>query len=171
MVFKVFFQGLGFGDILSLSSLIVALSALFFTIWQFSVQRKHNRISVKPHLIKFSRRSKSNNVAKLEILLINNGLGPAYINKFQVFYKGEEIEPNNAVKNALGPLIENMSITILGDDYAIAEKETVKLLSVTFPCNTELDIDIVAKNLDEMDLLIEYSSAYEKMPNLDTRRL
>lgn len=64
-----------------------------------------------------------------------------------------------------------MSITILGDDYAIAEKETVNLLTVTFPCNTELDIDTVAKKLDEIDLLIEYSSAYEKMPNLDTRRL
>lgn len=88
-----------------------------------------------------------------------------------IFYKGEESEPNNAVKNALGPLVKNMSITILGDDYAIAEKETVNLLTVTFPCNTELDIDTVAKKLDEIDLLIEYSSAYEKMPNLDTRRL
>jgi hypothetical protein len=64
-----------------------------------------------------------------------------------------------------------MSITVLGDDYAIAEKETVNLFTVTFPCNTEQDIDILAKKLDDIDLLIEYSSAYEKMPTLDTRRL
>lgn len=152
--------------LLPLSSLIVALLALLFTIWQFAVQRKHNRISCKPHLTKFSKLSKMDNTACLEVLLINNGLGPAFIDNFQVFYQGELCVPEEAIETALGPFISNYSFTTLGDDYAIADKETVTLLWVKFPFRTKEDIKEVTNKIDEFGILVEYSSAYEKMPHL-----
>ncbi|MBO1926630.1 hypothetical protein J3998_03490 [Thiomicrorhabdus sp. 6S2-11] len=154
----------------SVASLIVALCALGFTAWQTNTQRKHNRISVKPHLFSLSTSDRNKNIARLQILLINNGLGPAFINEFKVFYKGIESEPHTAVKSALGNLAKNSSLTILGDDYAMPEKDKEVLLSVTFPAKSEDEVTIVANRLDELDLLINYSSAYEKMEPYDSRK-
>lgn len=156
-------------EVLSVCSFVVALSALLFTAWQFIVQRKHNRISVKPHLIRTSRTSKRDNSVSLEVILINNGLGPAYINNFQIFHKGQVCDPNAELKNVFGDLIRNSSFTILGDDYAISEKESVVLLSICFTFKTESEVDAVSRKIDEFDILIEYSSAYEKIKPLDSR--
>jgi hypothetical protein len=154
----------------SFSLVIIASLALGFTIWQTSVQRTHNRISVKPHLFSFTKRDKNNSMACLQVLLINNGLGPAFINNFQVYYEGEPCEPNAAVLAALGDLSKNSSRTILGDDYAMPPNETKVLLAVTFPISSDEDIDKVEAKLDLIDLVIEYSSAYKKMVPFDSRK-
>ena len=154
----------------SIASLVIALCALGFTAWQTSAQRVHNRISVRPHLFSFTTRDKKNNMARLQVLLINNGLGPALINKFQIYYKGQECEPNAAIDAALGDLVNNSSRTILGDDYAMPEKETKVLLSVTFPATSDEEIDKVEKKIDDLNLVINYSSAYEEMEPYDSRK-
>ncbi len=155
--------------IVSISSLVVALCALGFTAWQTSVQRNHNRISVRPHLFSFTKREKHDNIVSLQVLLINNGLGPAFVNKFQVYYKGQTCEPNAAISAALGELSRNSSHTILGDDYAMSANETKVLLAVTFPVVSDEDIASVEAKIDCLDLVIEYSSAYEKMKSYDSR--
>ena len=154
----------------SITSLVVALSALGFTAWQTSTQRAHNRISVRPHLFSFTARDKNNNMARLEILLVNNGLGPAYINKFKIYYKGKECDPNVAIDTALGDLVKNSSRTILGDDYIMAEKEEKVLLSVTFPADSGDEIDKIEKKIDDINLVVNYSSAYETMKPYDSRK-
>lgn len=155
--------------IISVSSLVVALCALGFTAWQTSVQRAHNRISVRPHLFTFTKRDKVNNIASLQVLLVNNGLGPAFIHKFQIYYKGQPCEANAAISAVLGDLEKNSSHTILGNDYAMPANETKVLLNVTFPVETNEEIDRVKAKVDTLDLVIEYSSAYEKMKPYDSR--
>ena len=155
--------------LISVSSLIIALCAIGLTIWQLNIQREHNKISVKPHLFRMSKRDKVHGVARLQVDLINNGLGPAYIDKFQVFYKSQSCEPEAVISEMLGALAVDSSITILGDDYALAQKESVTLMSVVFPAKAKDDISAVSERIDKLDLLIEYSSAYEKMEPLDTR--
>lgn len=154
---------------MSIASLIVAFCALGFTAWQIRVQRAHNRISVRPHLFSFRTRDKKNNMACIKVLLINNGLGPAYINKFQTYYKGQECEPDAAVSAALGELSKNSSRTILGEDYAMPANETKVLLEVMFSTALDEEIDRVERKIDTLDLVIEYSSAYEKMDSFDSR--
>lgn len=153
----------------SIASLVVAICALGYTAWQTSVQRAHNRISVKPHLFSFTAREKHNDIARIEVLLINNGLGPAYINNFQIYYKGQPYEPDAAISAALGELSKNSTWTVLGDDYAMPANETKVLLAVTFPAASDEEIDRVEKKIDTLDLVIEYSSAYEKMNTYDSR--
>ena len=155
--------------IVSIASLVVALCALGFTAWQTSVQREHNRVSVRPHLFSFKARDWHNNLAKLQVLLTNNGLGPAFINNFEIYYKGQRYEADAAISSALGELSKNSSRTILGNDYAMSANETKVLLAVSFPANSEEKIDEVEAKLNELDLLIEYSSAYEKMKPYDSR--
>jgi hypothetical protein len=148
----------------------IALSALFFTAWQAYTQRQHSKISVKPHLFTFTTRDKSNNGARLQVLLTNNGLGPAFINKYQIFLKGQECEAEAALKSVLGNLSSNSSHTTLGNDYAMPQNEVKVLLSVTFPAQSWEDIEVIEKKINQLDLLVNYSSAYGKKYVLDTRK-
>lgn len=152
------------------SAEIIALCALFFTAWQAFIQRNHNKISVKPYLCIFTTRDTHNEMGRLQVLLINNGLGPAFINKFQIFIKGQECEAETAIEATLGRLAVNSSHTILDDGYAISHNETKVLLSVTFKTKNWEDIDATEEKLNKLDLLIRYSSAYGKQYALDTRQ-
>ncbi len=143
---------------------------MLFTAWQAFTQRNHNRISVKPHLFTFTTRDKHNDTARLQVLLTNNGLGPAFINKFQIFLKGQECEAEAAIKATLGALANNSSHTTLGNDYAMPHNEEKVLLSVTFPAKNWEEIESIEEKLNKLDILIHYSSAYGDRFTLDSRK-
>tara|TARA_R110001583_G_C5620443_1_gene406224 strand:+ start:1346 stop:1828 length:483 start_codon:yes stop_codon:yes gene_type:complete len=151
------------------ASEIIAVCALVFTIWQTRVQRLHNRISVKPHLFMFTQKDKFKNSARIQVLFTNNGLGPAFINKFQVFLNGQESEPKIAVDAVLGILTNNSAHTILGEDCAMAQNEVKIILSVAFTTDSWQEIELIEKKINQLDLLVHYSSAYGQKYVLDTR--
>ena len=152
------------------SSEIIALCALLFTAWQALTQRNHNKITVKPHLFTFTARDKHNETARLQVLLSNNGLGPAFINKFQIFLNEQECEAEAVIKATLGALAENSSHTILGNDYAMPHNEEKVLFSVTFPVKSWEEIELIEEKLNKLDILIQYSSAYGDKFILDSRK-
>ncbi|MFL1404376.1 hypothetical protein ACJO2E_03395 [Marinobacter sp. M1N3S26] len=108
-------------------------------------------------------------MARLQVLLINNGLGPAYVNQFQIYHKGKQCEPEAALSAALGELSKNSTRTILGNDYAMPANEKKVLLAITFPATSDEEIASVEEKIDTLDLVIDYSSAYEKMAPFDSR--
>lgn len=63
---------------MSIGSLVAVLSALRFSAWQDSVQRAHNRISVRSHLFSFIKKEKHNDMGRIQVLLVSNGFGPEY---------------------------------------------------------------------------------------------
>ncbi|PPC84922.1 MAG: hypothetical protein CTY37_09235 [Methylotenera sp.] len=72
------------------ASNVIALCALGATFWQGYLSRRHNRLSVKPHIeiaIGF-------NFIQQEyyINMLNNGLGPALITKIQLLVDGVEVD-------------------------------------------------------------------------------
>ena len=149
---------------------IIALCALVFTIWQAFTQRKYNRISVKPHLSQINNRDKNNNDARLQVMVTNNGLGPAFINKFQIYFNGVECDDaEKAVKNAIGNITESYSFSTLGDESAMAQNETKSILSVAFQAQSWREIEEVEKKLSQLDMVINYSSAYGNKYVLDSR--
>lgn len=148
---------------------IIALCAMGFTAYQVIVQRKHNILSVKPHITTFKNRNRNQNSAQLQIVIMNNGLGPAFINKFQIYLAGQPHEAKAAVASVLKGLQVNTSITTLGDDYAMPAGETRNLLSVSFPCKSEEELEAVAEKLNILDLELHYSSAYGKKFVYDSR--
>lgn len=149
---------------------IIALCAMVFTAYQIIVQRKHNILSVKPHVATFTHTNRNNNSAHLQVDIMNNGLGPAFINKFQVYLSRQACEVNAAVNSLLKGLNANTSITKFGDDYAMPAGETRKLLSVTFPCSSDEEMDKIAEKLDRLDLELHYSSAYGEKFIYDSRK-
>lgn len=76
--------------IIALASITIALSALAVAIWQGHLMRKHNRLSLRPHLTFKQTMSEANPQFSLELL--NNGLGPAIIKRFQVLIDGKREE-------------------------------------------------------------------------------
>ncbi len=74
-------ETIGAENILAACSLFVALLALIFSIWQGAATRKHNRLSLMPHLI-FNFRM-SNREKFVEIELVNSGTGIAFLEKVE----------------------------------------------------------------------------------------
>jgi hypothetical protein len=68
---------------ISLASAVVATAALFISIWNAWATRRHNRLSVRPHLA-LSKKT-SPNAPQLTIDIKNNGLGPAIMTSIRVF--------------------------------------------------------------------------------------
>ena len=155
--------------VISVVSIVIACCALASTFWQLKIQRQHNHISVRPHLCRFTRRKLENNNAYLEVILVNNGLGPAFINSFDIYYRDKICDPDVVIKEVLNGLGCNISHTVLGDDYAIPSKSEKSLLILNFLALSEDALDDVERLLSTIDLVINYSSAYGSMQPLDTR--
>ncbi len=155
--------------VISVVSIVIACCALAFTFWQVKIQRQHNHISIRPHLCRFTKRKLQNNVAYLEVTLVNNGLGPAFINSFDVYYRGKICDPDVVIKEVFNELGCNVSHTILGDDYAIPSRSEKALLVLSFVALSEVALDDMEGLINKIDLVINYSSAYASMEPLDTR--
>ena len=148
---------------------IIAVCALSLTVWQFVVQRKHNRVSVRPHITRATDTSWNNGDASLKVSITNNGLGPAIIKDFKVFYKNAECEPEIAIKEALGELQKNCQFGTMGEDSALAQGESKVLLNVRFKTQHPSQIELVRAKIDTMDFYISYKSAYGETWEIDTR--
>lgn len=142
------------------SSEIIASCALVFTAWQFSIQRKHNMVSVTPHLFSFRDRERNDDSAIITVSLINNGLGPAFIHKFEVYLDGKVSDPDAAVKAVFGEPDGHFKYTVLGDDFALSPGQKVTLITVPFPIETGTDIKEMEQELERLEVVITYKSAY-----------
>lgn len=149
--------------------MVIAIGALAFTAYQAYVQRKHNVISVKPHITTFVNGNRNKNTGQLSVTIMNNGLGPAFINSFQVYLSGQPLDAMDTAERLLKGLTVNTSITTLGDDYAMPSGEARTLLSVAFRCESQNDLEKMAAHLDQLDLELHYSSAYGESFTYDTR--
>lgn len=72
------------------SELLVALSALLLAVSQGMLQRRHNKLSVAPHLT-FDLIT-SNTTPQIRLILSNHGIGPAIVRRFSVYFDGVLIE-------------------------------------------------------------------------------
>lgn len=152
---------------------IIALCALFFTAYQVYATRRHNKLTFRPHLTTFEHRNKLENKAiQFIITLMNNGLGPALIKKYELFQDSKlldikhskDVEP--ILKKVLGRNYINQSFTKLGNNYSMPAKEKVNIFEISFSIKDEDEDEIneIEAKLSRFDLVIEYESIYgEKM--------
>ncbi|MGL6310944.1 hypothetical protein ACSZMD_14545 [Aeromonas veronii] len=66
------------GDIISFCAAVIALSALGTSIWQGMLTRRHNQISVRPHIDCHTNITKGE---RIDVVLYNHGVGPALFKK------------------------------------------------------------------------------------------
>jgi hypothetical protein len=158
--------------IAGLSSAVVAFCALGLTIWQAHIARRHNILSVTPHLTTWSHWDKANN--KYEVQLLNNGIGPAFIQSFQIQVDkqpivGERYEPIEKALKILFPQSKyTSSQAFVARGYAMAANENRSLVRLQFLGDEAPPTEEVEHNFKRVRLIIEYSSMYEQPFVLDS---
>ncbi len=157
------------------SAVVIALCALFFTGWQAWITRKHNKLSVKPHLIRHTNLNKFPNHCELSVSLKNIGLGPLFVKKMVFYHNGEPFDFHDDDEleakiwgivghkdfNHSSGTINNGSGLEPGSEHQIFRLE----FSRTFP---EQCIQ-AAKDLDAFDVVVEYESIYGDKFTHDSR--
>ncbi|MEZ7493556.1 hypothetical protein QO198_18575 [Pseudoalteromonas distincta] len=159
-------NSLSLSAVTAFTSLLVAICAMFITFWQAHLSRKHNKLSVKPHIAvhKVAITGKTP-----EIRIINKGVGPAFINSINLNYNNEffsfrDIESIERLLLKLGyPKTNFYRALIVPSIISVAANSEVELLA--FPTsdkdtNFELNKKLI-KKLINVKINIEYSCIYE----------
>lgn len=154
---------------------IIALCAFSITIYQAYLSRKHNSLSVRPHLSDFSHRNTKGKVGSLTFSVENNGVGPAIIGRF----KWKRISDNNEFQDleeirqelyrVLNGNISNDHVTYLASGYALPANEKRNILSIQFPLEDDQSFDEIQKVLSDYELEIDYCCMYGKKYYLTTK--
>lgn len=147
---------------------IIALCALLFTAWNVKIQRKHNILSIAPHLAKFVTSDQNGEVGVAKLELMNNGLGPAFITKFQIYINKKPFEYDAALNYVTKGMNCKWQRTRLGKGYAMKQGEVKDLFSVVFPCNNNEELAATKEKFNVLDVAIEYECAYGKRKKFDT---
>ena len=158
--------------ITGLSSAIIALCAFIFTIWQFAQARKHNRLSFRPHLTTWTDQDAAKGFYGIELL--NNGLGPAIIERFVVKVDGKSISGDGTepIEKALKILFPNFAYqarqSYLANGYSMSAKERCTIVAVQFLGPQLPSAEFVEHAINRSALEISYKSFYEETFHLST---
>ena len=146
---------------------IIALCALFLTAYQVTAIRKHNKLSVQPHLTTLTiHRDVDMENKKVLIELRNNGLGPAVIKSFSVEYGNKTYqfkdasEANSTYQDILGFKPANLFSTVLTKGHAMAQDEKEVIMEFDYPVASVNCFDGINHMLQNSSLRIEYESIY-----------
>ena len=149
--------------IVATSATVIALAALVVTLWQGIVIRKHNRLSVTPH-IRIDRTYNPNN-SETNYTLKNCGVGPGILTTLQLAIDGK-IFPEQ------GDLMYKGVLKILDIDYdesllwlpiqgdAISAGEELKVLGLFCGGKLKTKKDSILKALPRLGFVLKYKSIY-----------
>ena len=161
--------------IAGISSAVIALCALGLTIWQACITRRHNKLSVRPHLTTWTHSDRANHLYAVDLL--NNGIGPAFIQTFQICVDGHSIvgEGYEPIEKALKVLFPQYQFTsrqsFVGPGYSMAANETRPLVVVQFLGDSTPKPEEVDHAIKRVRLLINNSSIYDESFLLDSDAL
>ncbi len=157
--------------IVPIAAIIMATVAVVISILQGCETRKHNRLSVTPILNIYTIEPEMTST-KLDktfgLFMVNNGTGPAIINKVSLFVDGVFMEgEKNGWPEAL--LNENLILDenwiryySLDNGSAIRPGQTVKLLyNIPELSNIEL-LTRLANTLSKLHYKVDYKSIYKE---------
>jgi len=162
------------------AALFVSICALFLTIHQSRATRKHNRLTVKPHLTSFTDRvadPERKGIILVKATLSNNGLGPAIIKSFEPLFDGMPIKASDP--EDLAEFVEKtLSVSILRDecyfsvlrkDYVLAKDQKVTVAQLSIVPTLDVSYDDLKGALDKFHLRVTYESAYGESFVYDSR--
>ncbi|CAI8821864.1 hypothetical protein EMIT0P100_10685 [Pseudomonas sp. IT-P100] len=152
-------------DVPAIASVFIALLALFVTLYQSHLSRKHNRLSVKPHLAIHSEEDDDT----FKIIIKNDGLGPATIDMFNIF--ANSVLVDGAGEKLLMTAFENLTrctviaIEAINTPFVLPTNQQIQLVTLKFDKNLNSIEDYLEENLR---LEIKYKSIYEETFILDS---
>jgi hypothetical protein len=157
------------------AAIIVALCAFGVAVYQAYATRRHNRLSVRPHLVVFTERHNDNGKGKFAVTLRNSGLGPAIIRSYGALLHDEPLSTRdgmvikNTVSKVIGRDAPHVGFHRLVKGDSVAKDQEMTLLSIAFACPTPPEYQAVMKSLDRLSAAIEYQSIYGEKFKYDSR--
>ncbi len=155
--------------VIAISSVIIAAAAFLVAVWQGLLTRQHNKLSVRPFL-RIDRIEGAGRPS--EILLHNVGVGPSFIDNFDLRVDGASVAGDRftRIRTALTSLgladikFENIKIDMFtpaqGD--AIAAGETLTLLRLSPVSNTQESYQALIAALPRLTFSVCYKSIYRE---------
>jgi hypothetical protein len=163
-----------FADYTSYASVIIALATCAVLIWQLRVQRKHNKLSVSPHLEIWMDFSDN----RCQIYLENYGIGPAKITAFEIFVDNKKIVAERhqlipqTIKSLFSsgmPIIIDYKYAWVSDGFWIPVGRKVTLVGCEFQPSSALEDKILNLLKSRVELKIQYESIYGKKDSFNSK--
>jgi hypothetical protein len=165
------FLGLDVNIVIAAVSVLIAILALGFTIWQAKKTIKHNKLSVRPCL---SLHVDSTKLEQVIVTMANTGLGTAILNKMKVYVDDKEITKPRKIETAIEKVFpseqeykyhcQNFSLI---DEFSMSKDSNIDLLSIKF----DKPVDDHIKQLNRISIEIEYKSLYGDKYKISTRHI
>lgn len=145
---------------------IIALSAFVLAVYQLYLSRMSSKISVIPHITHYASTTRNDKSAIYEFRIANTGMGPAKITSWKVLLDGSDIEKSEykSIENYLNYLRaeRNSSTTVgnLSEGHMIAIGERYTVLSIQIEIDKQSEFCVLEKELNRLDLVVDYKSVY-----------
>lgn len=138
-------------NIVSYAAMFTAFMALLVSIYEGYEIRKHNRLSVRPHLI---TEINIKGVRQETVIIKNGGLGPAIIDEFEIFANGKKMESWNDAMNEI-KLTKFSSLTNLAEGDVIKSGERLNIVVLdTISENFNLKFNLKFKSMYDEDFTL-----------------
>ncbi len=153
---------------------IVTILALVVAVGGFWIQRRHNRLSVRPHLLEFTDKQHHNK--RVVFLLQNNGVGPALIKSYELLLDNKKKSDGSTynIEELAKELLKGIKCksrrTQLGDDYSMPANTSVPVFDIVLDDAEPSSIDDIVKLFNRADLVVKYESFYKEKFVFDTRK-
>lgn len=165
-------------DVISVSSVVIAVCALGATIYQAHLSQQHNRLSVKPVLIMTDRRETQGLGSEFHFSIDNCGIGPAMVVDRYFLVDGVRFEASGRSGDTVAELMNHVfqkryAYELLehgfpGPKAVFAVDESFTLARIRFPTANGLILDAVSQELDRIVLVVDYESMYRERFQLKT---
>ena len=143
-------------DVIAISSVAIALLAMFATFWQAHIARRHNRLSVRPFMEHRQERIPGQHVT---VSIVNHGLGPATLTT--VFFTVLSCPDKLTIDDFLDRLVLAMKPTngewesvVFQGKNAIPPGREVPLIKLELTAADDENLKIISKCLNETTIHI-----------------
>ncbi|MFA0026449.1 hypothetical protein AB4369_26500, partial [Vibrio sp. 10N.261.49.A5] len=104
---------------------------------------------------------------RIEVYIINNGLGPAFIETFDVKVFDKDYKARDALKALFGDQSDGFNYAELVKGYGIAHNQRIRLLSVNFPARGWDEVNGFEETINSLDLRVNYKSIHGQIFSLN----
>lgn len=158
---------------------IVALCALFLSLYQATMTRYHNRLSVRPKLIsQYSYTAEIGKAGPLnyKMTLMNCGIGPAIVKELKVLFDGKvtpfytRADQLSVFDRILPDHDLTIHSTLISDGAPIAKDESVELLIASIKLTAKDDAEQIVAQLERITVWVQYESMYGEIFEYDSAK-
>lgn len=150
-------------DWIGLASMVVALCALLFTVYQGRLQRERETILLKPSFLSATdTQMEEGGTGLFTVGVINYGTGPGKIVGFQPMFKGKECELRELIDQATdGHHHQRVRLTKPAIGSSLASQARIDFGTLRCKAANQEELDAFSNLFEEARIKVQYKSFVE----------